>query len=165
MNYAQFRKYDVANGVGIRTTLFLSGCTHNCPNCFNKEYQNFKYGNKWNKETEDVFISLCKNENVNGVSILGGEPFQQDAIALENLLRRIKTEVNKSVWLWTGYKWGEWNACYNSCLEYIDIIIDGKFIESKKDLSLKWRGSSNQRIIDVKKTRTLGKITERTDLY
>lgn len=165
MNYAQIRKYDVANGIGIRTTLFVSGCTHNCPNCFNKEYQKFTYGNKWNKEVEDNFISLCKNENVSGISILGGEPFQQDVDVLRNLLRRIKTEVNKPIWIWTGYQYGEWEDCYNSCLEYIDIIVDGRFIETKKDLSLKWRGSSNQRIIDVKKTRKLGRIIERTDLY
>ena len=97
MHYAQIRKYDVANGEGIRTTLFVSGCKFNCPGCFNKEYQNFNYGNEWTKEVEDSFIELGKDENVSGYSILGGEPLMQDKDTMINLLNRIKKETGNSL--------------------------------------------------------------------
>ena len=154
MNYAQIRKYDVTNGPGIRTTLFVSGCTHNCPECFNKEQQNFKYGYKWTKEVEDDFINKCSNNSVVGVSILGGEPLQQDPVIMKNLLSRIKMESKKEIWVWTGYTYEEILEDENKrcLLEFIDVLIDGKFELDKRNLNLKYRGSSNQRVIDVKKT-------------
>ena len=101
MNYAKIRKLDVTNGPGIRTTLFVSGCTHNCEGCFNKEQQDFNYGNKFTKETEDEFIQLTKNKQIKGVNILGGEPMQQIMDdTLLNLLKRIKLETDKPIWLW-----------------------------------------------------------------
>ena len=108
MNYAQIRKLDVTNGPDIRTTLFVSGCTHNCEGCFNKDQQNFNYGNEFTKEKEDEFISYTLNPHVKGVNILGGEPMQQikDGTLL-NLLRRIKKETNKPIWLWSGYTFEE----------------------------------------------------------
>lgn len=157
MNYAQIRQYDIANGVGIRTTLFVSGCTFNCFNCFNKEYQDFKYGTKWTKDVEDYFINLAKDQNIDGVSILGGEPLMQDN-DLYKLIVRIKEEVQKSIWLWTGYTFEQIPEDKIKLLPYIDILVDGKFEQDKHHHSLQFRGSSNQRIIDVQKTLKSDKI-------
>lgn len=155
MNYAKIRKYDVANGPGVRTVLFVSGCTHNCKGCFNKEQQNFSFGNKWTKEIEDKFISYCKDIHVDGVSILGGEPFQQNMDAdFINLLKRLKEEVGKPIWVWTGYTiWEVFQYPHKiDYLQYIDVLVDGKFDINKRDLNLMYRGSSNQQVIDVQKT-------------
>lgn len=154
MNYAQIRNFDVTNGPGIRSTLFVSGCTHNCPGCFNKEQQSFSYGNEWTQETEDAFIKAIKNPQVVGVSILGGEPLQQDVNTMRKLFERIKKETGKPIWVWTGYSF---ENLLNSLLhihlfEYIDVIVDGKFDIKLRDLSLKYRGSSNQRVINVQES-------------
>ena len=155
MKYAKIRKYDISNAPGICTTLFVSGCTHNCDECFNKEQQDFNYGNEFTKEIEDEFIEYSKSKQVKAVNILGGEPMQQlmDDTLL-NLLRRIKKETNKPIWLWSGYTYEEIisNSRRLELLEEVDVLIDGKFEISKRDLMLKYRGSSNQRIIDVKKS-------------
>ena len=125
MNYAQIRKLDVTNGPGIRTTLFVSGCTHNCPGCFNKEQQDFKYGNKWTKEIEDDFIEKCMHPKVTGISILGGEPMQQDYSTIKNLFIRIKKEVNKPIWVWTGYTFAQllMSLYSKDILNYIDCLL------------------------------------------
>lgn len=146
------RKYDVANGLGVRATIFFSGCTHNCPNCFNLNYQNFKYGEEWTFEQEDKFMEYVKDENVVGVSILGGEPFQQNPAMLYGFVRRIKEETGKNIWLWTGYEYEHIPRQYYPILKYVDVLIDGKFVEELKDYTLRFRGSSNQRIIDVQKS-------------
>lgn len=146
MHYAQIRKYDVANGEGIRTTLFVSGCNFNCPGCFNKEYQNFDYGNEWTKEVEDKFIELGKDENVSGYSILGGEPLMQDKDTMISLLKRIKNETGKSIWMWTGFTLENLTTEQLKIIDYVDVLIDGTFIEDLKDLRLAWRGSRNQKI-------------------
>lgn len=158
MHIAQMRQFDVSNGTGIRTTLFVSGCTHNCKNCFNKEYQNFTYGREWTPEVEQEFINLAKNEQIAGVSILGGEPLQQPPLTLYKLLKRIKEETGKNIWLWTGYEYENIPKPHLPSLEYIDVLVDGKFIEEEKDLTLKFRGSRNQRLIDVKKTLAHGSV-------
>lgn len=155
MNIAQIRKYDVANGPGIRTTVFVSGCTHNCYNCFNKEYQNFNFGFKHTDETYKTIEKYVNETKM--LSVLGGEPMQQ-GWDLVQFLHDIKEKTNANIWVWTGYtieeilkcKDGQSHMC--SALQYIDVLVDGKFVQSKKDLSLKFRGSSNQRIIDVQKT-------------
>lgn len=152
MKVAQMRKYDVANGTGVRSTIFFSGCTHNCKNCFNKDYQNFNHGENWSQEQEDKFIEYVKDVNVFGASILGGEPLQQNPTMLYNFVRRIKEETGKNVWLWTGYEYEHIPSEYFPVLEYVDVLIDGKFEENKKDLTLQFRGSSNQRVIDVQKS-------------
>lgn len=155
MNYAAIRRYDVANGPGVRTVLFVSGCTHNCEGCFNKEQQNFSFGNKWTKEVEDKFIEYCKDIYVDGVSILGGEPFQQNMDSdFINLLKRLKEEVGKPIWVWTGYTiWEVFSYPYKiDYLQYIDVLVDGKFDINKRDLNLMYRGSSNQNVIDIQKT-------------
>ena len=152
MNYAKIRKFDVSNGPNVRTTLFVSGCTHNCKGCFHKEQQNFNHGSKWTKETEEEFLGYVKNENIKGVNILGGEPLDQLMDdSLLNLLKRIKRETNKSIWLWSGYLLEEImnHEKRREFLNYIDVLIDGKFILEKRDLNLKYRGSSNQRIIKI----------------
>ena len=154
MNYAKIRKLDVTNGPGIRTTLFVSGCTHNCEGCFNKEQQDFNYGNKFTKETEDEFIQLTKNKQIKGVNILGGEPMQQIMDdTLLNLLKRIKLETDKPIWLWSGYTFEEIvnNPKRLEILREVDVLIDGKFQADKRDIMLKYRGSSNQIVIYFKK--------------
>ena len=155
MKYAKIRKYDISNAPGICTTLFVSGCTHNCDECFNKEQQDFNYGNEFTKEIEDEFIEYVKSKQVKGVNILGGEPMQQlmDDTLLK-LLKRIKLEVNKPIWLWSGYTFEEIvnNPKRAEILREVDVLIDGKFEADKRDLMLKYKGSSNQRVIDVKKS-------------
>ena len=163
MNYAKIRKLDVTNGPGIRTTLFVSGCTHNCEGCFNKEQQDFNYGNKFTKETEDECIQLTKNKQIKGVNIWSGEPMQQIMDdTLLNLLKRIKLETDKPIWLWSGYTFEEIvnNPKRLEILREVDVLIDGKFQADKRDIMLKYRGSSNQRVIDVKKSLEQDNIVE-----
>lgn len=163
MNYAQIRKFDVTNGPNVRTTLFVSGCTHNCEGCFNKDQQNFNYGNKWDKETEEEFISYVKNDNIDGVSILGGEPMEQIRDKdLLNLLERIKEETNKGVWLWSGFTYEEIlkDDKKREILNFVDVLIDGKFEIENRDIKLKYRGSPNQRVIDVKTSLKENKVIE-----
>jgi anaerobic ribonucleoside-triphosphate reductase activating protein len=163
MRYAKIRKLDVTNGPGIRTTLFVSGCTHNCEGCFNKEQQDFNYGNEFTKETENEFIEYTKSRQIKGVNILGGEPMQQTKDdSLLNLLKRIKIETNKPIWLWSGYKFEEIiiEPKMLELLKQVDVLIDGKFEIEKRDLMLKYRGSENQRVIDVKKSLEQDRVIE-----
>ena len=164
MRYAQIRKFDVTNGPDVRTTLFVTGCTNNCEGCFNKELQDFNYGVEWTKETEDKFLEYAKNENVNGVNILGGEPMEQVMDdSLYDLLLRIKNETGKSIWLWSGYLYEEIikDNSKKRLLELVDVLVDGRFVIAKRDITLKYRGSSNQRVIDVKKSLEFNKIIEK----
>lgn len=163
MRYAKIRKLDVTNGPGIRTTLFVSGCTHNCEGCFNKEQQDFNYGNEFTKEIENEFIEYTKSRQIKGVNILGGEPMQQiKDDSLLNLLKRIKIETNKPIWLWSGYKFEEIiiEPKMLELLKQVDVLIDGKFEIEKRDLMLKYRGSENQRVIDVKKSLEQDRVIE-----
>lgn len=166
MNYSKIRKFDVSNGPGIRTTLFVSGCTNNCDGCFNKDLQDFNYGDKWTKETEEEFIGYVKNPNIKGVNILGGEPMDQiQDKDLINLLKRIKEETKKSIWLWSGYLYEDIikNEERLAILSFVDVLIDGRFEIDKRNISLKYRGSSNQRIIDVLKSFEKNKVVECKD--
>lgn len=162
MNYSQIRRYDVTNGPGIRTTLFVSGCTNDCPECFNKDQQDFNYGKKWDKETEDKFISYVKSPNVEGVSILGGEPMEQTMdFSLKNLLKRVKEETDKDIWLWSGFTYENIikDEKKREILEYVDVLVDGRFLVESRNLNLKYRGSENQRVIDVVKSLEEGRVT------
>lgn len=161
MNYAAIRKFDVANGPGIRSTIFVSGCTHNCKGCFNKEYQDFNYGKPWTKEVEDQVIENLKDPNVSGLTILGGEPLQQvNDEQLASFLKRVKVEVNKNVWIFTGYVFEKIQTDEKilDILKWCDVLVDGPFIEAKKNLNLRFRGSSNQRIIDLQETFKNGSV-------
>lgn len=163
MNYAKIRRFDVTNGPNVRATLFVSGCTHNCKDCFNKEQQDFNYGEIFTKETEDEFVKYSMNPSIKGINILGGEPLQQlKDRALTDLLIRLNKEVKKPIWLWTGYTYEEVleDSKKKEFLNYIDVIIDGRFEIDKRDLNLKYRGSSNQRIIDVKKSTEKNQVIE-----
>lgn len=151
MNYAKIRRYDTSNWDGINTTLFVSGCHFHCEGCFNKEAQDFKYGKEFTSEIEDVLIDFAKDPHVVGVCILGGEPFDQNVLRMLHLFERIKREVKKPIHVWTGYLIEDLMNDYRKCLlPYIDTLVDGQFMIDKKDLTLKYRGSSNQRVIDVK---------------
>ena len=163
MKYAKIRKLDVTNGPGIRTTLFVSGCTHNCKDCFNKEQQDFNYGEEFTKEIEDEFIEYTKARQIKGVNILGGEPMQQvKDNTLLNLLKRIRMETNKPIWLWSGYTLEEIlrNEKRLEILKEVDVLMDGRFEADKRDIMLKYRGSSNQRVIDVKRTLKEDRVIE-----
>ena len=161
MRYAQLRRYDISNVPNVRTTLFVSGCTHNCKGCFNKDYQDFNYGKEWTSITETLFLCYAKDPKVKGINILGGEPLQQTMDnSLADLLAKIKENTNKPIWLWTGYKLEDVinNTKVMNILQYVDVLIDGKFEEDKKDLNLMYRGSANQRIINLTKTFEKGEI-------
>ncbi|MEE0248512.1 anaerobic ribonucleoside-triphosphate reductase activating protein [Peptacetobacter hiranonis] len=155
MRYEKIRKFDVSNAPGVRSTLFVTGCTHDCKGCFNKELQDFGAGEVWTQEDEDNFVSYVKNDNVVGVNILGGEPMQQVMDdCLLNLLKRVKEETGKSIWLWSGYLLEQIleDEKRRKILEYVDVLVDGRFEIDKRNINLKYRGSENQRVIDVKKT-------------
>lgn len=155
MRYEKIRKFDVSNAPGVRSTLFVTGCTHDCKGCFNKELQDFGAGELWTQEDEDNFVSYVKNDNVVGVNILGGEPMQQVMDdCLPNLLKRVKEETGKNIWLWSGYLLEQIleDEKRRKILEYVDVLVDGRFDIDKRNINLKYRGSENQRVIDVKKT-------------
>lgn len=160
MNYGDIKRIDVANGPGIRVSLFVSGCTHHCKGCFNPETWDFNFGKFFSDKEEDLIIEYLKPSYIKGLSLLGGEPFEySNQQCLLPLLRRVRAVYpEKDIWCYTGYdfekdikgsmmvKWPETREILN----YIDILVDGEFVEEKKDLALRFRGSSNQRIINVR---------------
>ena len=167
MNYGAIKKCDIANGVGVRTVLFLSGCTHHCKGCFQPETWNFDYGERYTKETEDEIIESLRPDYVDGITLLGGEPFEpENQRELVKLLRRIKKELpQKTVWSFSGYTYEELTGdsravceVTNEMLSMLDVLVDGEFVEAKRNISLRFRGSENQRLIDMNKTRKEGKI-------
>ena len=168
MNYGEIKNYDIANGEGVRVSLFVSGCTHHCKNCFNPETWNFEYGKPFTKETEDYIIECLSPDYIYGLSLLGGEPFEpQNQEVLLPFLRRVRNELpSKSIWCYTGYLFdrellSESRArCEftDEMLSLIDVLVDGEFVQDLYDISLAFRGSSNQRIIDVQKSLESGEI-------
>lgn len=156
MYYGRLIKTDMCNGEGIRVTLFVSGCTLNCPGCFNKESQNFRYGKEYTQETENTIIELLRRDNIAGLSICGGDPLERkNQNEVLKLINRIRTEfgTGKTIWLWTGRTYQEAinDVINKEIIDKIDVLIDGRFIEEMKDKNLLWRGSSNQKIIRLKK--------------
>lgn len=153
MNIAQIRNYDVANGEGIRVSLFTYGCYHNCYNCFNKEYQSFNYGNKWTSKNHIDLQELLNNPKIRGLSLLGGEPMEYPKELLQ-IINNLHLRDNQDIWMWSGYTLEEiiLDKDRLELLKCIDVLVDGLYVEKFKDLSLKFRGSSNQRIIDIQKT-------------
>ena len=167
MNYGAIKKCDIANGVGVRTVLFVSGCTHHCKGCFQPETWNFDYGERYTKETEDEIIESLRPDYVDGITLLGGEPFEpENQRELVKLLRRIKKELpQKTVWSFSGYTYEELTGdsravceVTNEMLSMLDVLVDGEFVEATRNISLRFRGSENQRLIDMNKTRKEGKI-------
>lgn len=165
MHYADIKKIDVANGPGVRVSLFVSGCTHHCKGCFNEEAWDFKYGKEYTKKEEDYIIELLNKDYIDGITILGGEPFEYvNQKGILPLLKRVRKEYpNKTIWCYSGYTFDKdiLNMKYEETKElisYIDVLVDGKFILDKKNLKLRFRGSSNQRIIDVKKSLKINKV-------
>ena len=165
MNYSQLITCDTANGEGVRTSLFVSGCTNDCPGCFNQEAQDFNYGKLYTQDTENILLDCIKQPYISGLSILGGDPLCQDDMGLItlNFLAHKVHSLGKTVWLWTGFKWEDFNFTNNFSLQSLllsacDVVVDGPFIEAEKDLTLAFRGSRNQRIIDVRETLGKGEI-------
>lgn len=166
MNYGAIKKLDIANGPGLRVSLFVSGCTHHCPGCFNPETWNFNYGKPFTRETEDEIMTMLNSAYVDGLSLLGGEPFEPvNQEGLLPLLRRVREAYpGKTVWCYTGYtleqdllKPSRARCQYtDEMLSLIDVLVDGEFIEAKKNIRLKFRGSENQRVIDLKATLKTG---------
>lgn len=168
MNYAGIKKMDVANGPGLRVTLFVSGCTHHCKGCFNKETWDFKYGEAFTEETEQLLLDYLKPDYIAGFTLLGGEPFERvNQEALTPFLKKVReTYPEKTIWCFTGYNFEkdikermmeQWEHT-KEMLSYIDILVDGEFKEELKDLNLRFKGSSNQRTIKVKESLEQGKI-------
>lgn len=170
MYYGNIKRYDIADGEGVRVTLFVSGCTNACEGCFQPETWDFCYGQPYTKETEDEIIEYLRDENIQGLTLLGGEPFElENQPVLTELLRRVRKELpEKDIWSYTGFvyekdlqpgqrRYGEYT---DEMLSLLDVLVDGPFVLAKKNISLLFRGSSNQRIIDMKKTLQEGHVVK-----
>ena len=158
MHFGAIKEYDIANGEGVRVSLFVSGCRNHCKGCFQPETWDFNYGEEFTEETESQIIEMLDDENIDGLSVLGGDPMEpENRVPLTSFLWKVKAYYpKKTVWLYTGYLYEQLSDL--SIMEYIDVLVDGRFIEEQKDITLVFRGSSNQRIIDVRKTREEGEI-------
>ena len=159
MNYAEIKNCDIANGPGVRVSLFVSGCTHHCPGCFNQVAWDFHYGQPFTQQTIDEILELIKPDYIRGLTLLGGEPFEpENQPDVVKLLRQLKEKYpQKSIWAFSGYLFdrdilsghlGDWEIT-KEYLSYLEVLVDGPFVEAKKNLGLRFRGSENQRIIDV----------------
>jgi len=157
MNYATIKNCDIANGPGVRVSLFVSGCTHRCPGCFNEVAWDFDYGQPFTEETVETILDMLRPSYIKGLTLLGGEPFEpRNQADVVKLLRRIRRELpEKSIWAFSGYLFEKDMLSgrigdVSEYLSHLDVLVDGPFIQAKKNLSLRFRGSENQRIIDVK---------------
>ena len=168
MHYATIKNCDIANGPGVRVSLFVSGCTHRCPGCFNEVAWDFNYGEPFTQQTVETILNMLRPNYVKGLTLLGGEPFEpENQPDIVNLLRQVKAIYpEKSIWAFSGYlfdkdiltgRLGPWEVT-KEYLSYLDVLVDGPFVQSKKDLSLRFRGSSNQRLIDVQASLEKGTI-------
>lgn len=169
MHYGEIKNYDIANGEGVRVTLFVSGCTNHCENCFQPQTWDFEYGQPFTKKTEDRIIKMLEPSYINGLTLLGGEPFEpKNQRVLVPFLRRVREAYpNKTVWAFSGFrlddellKDGSYPRCESTdeMLSLVDVLVDGRYVERLYDISLRFRGSSNQRLIDMNETRKTGKI-------
>lgn len=169
MNYAEIKYCDIANGVGVRTTLFVSGCRNHCPECFQPQTWDFGFGKAFTREVEDEIIKSLEPAYVTGLTLLGGEPMEpENQRGLLPFLRRVRTECpGKTIWLYTGFTWEQLTQepsrgnidVTPDLLKCLDVLVDGPFVIAQKDIRLRFRGSSNQRIIDVPATLASGEIT------
>ena len=168
MNYAKIKKHDISNGPGVRVSLYVSGCTHHCKNCFNPETWDFSFGEPFDQSAETEILEALEPPYIKGLSLLGGEPFEPaNQRELLPFLRRVRERFpDKTVWAYSGFTLEELTAegNYANCeatvpmLELVDVLVDGRFVEALKDISLQFRGSANQRLIDLVKTRESGEI-------
>lgn len=159
MKYNKIRKMDISNGPGVRVSVFMQGCVFNCKNCFNPETHDFNAGKDFTDETIDKILDLCKNDYIVGLSILGGEPLHPKNIeGSTKLAKKFKeTFPQKNLWVWSGYLFEEYLKD-KEIINYIDILVDGQYNDDLHSPILKWKGSSNQRVIDIKKTLKKDKI-------
>lgn len=164
MNYSKIKHFDIANGEGVRMSLFVSGCKFHCQECFNPETWDYNYGQPYTDATENELINLINNPNIDGLSILGGDPLWQDEQGIRQLIHLVDRVIalGKNIWIWSGFTW-EYIFEHGTHLQktlvgLCDIWVDGPFEIDKRDIRLKWRGSSNQRVIDVQKTLTQEQI-------
>lgn len=168
MYYADIKSYDIANGEGCRVTLFVSGCTNHCKGCFQPETWDFHYGQPYTKDTEEYILNLLQNPHIEGLTILGGEPFEPfNQAELVNLLHIVKQKFpEKNIWCFTGFVYDKdllkgqrkHTSATDEMLSYIDVLVDGPFILQQRDISLWFRGSKNQRVLDMKQTLQQGSI-------
>lgn len=172
MNYCNIKKTDVADGPGVRVTLFVSGCTHHCEECFQPETWNFSYGELFTEAVQEELLQALKPAWISGLTLLGGEPFEpENQRALLPFLRRVQSECpKKNIWSYSGYLYEELTGketgtgrarceVTDEMLELIDVLVDGEFQKERKNISLKFRGSENQRLIDLRETKRNGKVT------
>ncbi len=169
MHYSTIKDCDIANGIGVRITLFVSGCTNHCKNCFQPQTWDFDFGEPFTEETEEKLLQMLKPDYINGLTLLGGEPMEpQNQRALVPFLKRVREAYpNKNVWCFTGFTYeilktdGSHPRCEvtDEMLSLIDVLVDGRYVDELKDLTLQFRGSSNQRLIDMVKTRENGEVT------
>ena len=159
MKYNVIRKMDISDGPGVRVSIFMQGCEFHCKNCFNPETWNFDGGKDFDKETIDEVLNLCGQDHIKGLSILGGEPMHPKNIdATTNLAKAFKEKYpNKNLWVWSGFDF-EKDLRDKEVVSYIDVLVDGRYVDELHDPTLKWRGSSNQRVIDVQKSLKDGNI-------
>ncbi|MBQ5928013.1 MAG: anaerobic ribonucleoside-triphosphate reductase activating protein [Oscillibacter sp.] len=168
MHYGEIKNCDIANGEGVRVTLFVSGCTNHCKNCFQPQTWDFEFGRPFTAETEEELLTMLKPDYINGLTVLGGEPFEpSNQRSLLPFLRRVReTYPKKNIWCFSGFTYEELktDGSHPRCevtdemLDQLDVLVDGRFVEELKDISLRFRGSSNQRLIDMKKSREAGEL-------
>ena len=169
MHYGEIKNCDIANGVGVRVSLFVSGCTNHCEGCFQPETWDFNYGNDFTEETENQILEMLAPDYICGLTVLGGEPFEpENQRVLVDFLRKVRRKYpEKSIWCFTGFTLEiletEGTHCHceatEEMLSLIDVLVDGRFDKNKKNISLRFRGSENQRLIDLNLTRECGTLT------
>lgn len=165
MRYNKIRKMDISDGPGVRVSIFMQGCTFKCKNCFNPETHDFKGGTEFTDETIDKVLSLAKPDHIKGLSVLGGEPMHP--VNIDGTMKLVKTfkekYPDKSVWVWSGFLYDDIMERNKEIFNYIDVLVDGQYDDSLHDPTLKWKGSSNQRVIDVQKSLKNKKIVLREE--
>lgn len=164
MRYNTIRKMDISNGPGVRVSIFEQGCTFNCKNCFNPETHDFAKGKEFTDETLDRLLKLCNNDNVEGLSILGGEPMNPKNIDETTRIAKAFKEKfpEKNLWVWSGYTFDK-DLKDKEVLKYVDVLVDGQYVDELHNPTLKWRGSENQRVLDVQKCLKENKIVKLVD--
>ena len=165
MRYNKVRKMDISNGPGVRVSIFMQGCTFNCKNCFNPETHDFMGGEEFTEDTINEVLKLCENEHVEGLSILGGEPMHPINIeGTTELAKKFKEKFpDKNLWIWTGFLFDK-DLQNKEVLKYIDVLVDGQYVDELRDQRLKYCGSSNQRVIDIQKSLKDGKVVLYQDI-